>query len=245
MSQSKVSKIENGRVTPTVLDVDRILKALSVPSTVADEVLGLARLANTQFHDVRSSIRRGLHHRQRDLAALEASARQFRYFLPVMITGLLHTPAYARRSLSRFPGDQSETIARRLERQAVLQDESRSFCFVLTEAAIRWSLCPPTEMAEQLDHLVSVSLKPNVTVGIVPLAAEVPGTPLNTFTVYDDRLVTVETIGGLVVMHDPRDVALHLEVFEFFRGHAVADSGARAVIRQIADDFRARRPRGH
>jgi transcriptional regulator with XRE-family HTH domain len=240
MSQSKISKIENGRVIPTVLDVDRILRALHVPEDVADELLGLARLANTQFHDDRSALRRGLHHRQHDLAALEASARQLRYFLPVMITGLLHTPEYAKRSLERVSGDQSVTVAKRLERQAVLYDEIKSFSFLLTEAAVRWPLCPPSVMAIQLDRLVSVSTLPSVTIEIIPFASEVPGGPLNTFTVYDDRLVTAETIAGMVVMRDPRDVALHLEMFEFFQGHALSGDRARDLLGQIADEFRTR-----
>jgi len=240
MSQSKISKIETGRVTPTVLDVDRILRALHVPKEVADELLGLVQLANTQFHDVRSSLRRGLHHRQRELAGLETSARQLRYFLPVMITGILHTPEYARHSLRRTSGDQSLTIAKRLERQAILYDDTKSFSFLFTEAAVRWPLCPPQVMAIQLDRLVSVSTLPKVTIEIIPFTAEVPEAPLSTFTVYDDQLVTTETIAGLVLMRDPRDVALHLEMFEFFQEHALSGHRARDLLGQIADEFRRR-----
>ena len=36
----------------------------------------------TEYQDIRASVRRGLHHRQRELAALEAGARQMRHFLP-------------------------------------------------------------------------------------------------------------------------------------------------------------------
>jgi hypothetical protein len=238
MSQSKISKIENGRIIPTVLDVDRILKALNVPNDIGEELLNLVRLANTQFHDVRSSLRRGLHHRQQDLAALEASTRQLRYFLPVMITGLLHTPEYAKTSLGRTVADQSLTVGRRLERQAILYDETKSFYFLLTEAAARWQLCPPAVMAVQLDRLISVSRLPNVQMSLIPLASETPEAPLNSFTVYDDRIATAETIGGLVVMRDPRDVAIHLEAFAFFEQYAVFGDHTRSLLAEIADDFR-------
>jgi hypothetical protein len=157
-----------------------------------------------------------------------------------MITGLLHTPEYARRSLGRVSGDQSLTVAKRLERQAILYDETKSFVFLLTEAAVRWPLCPPAIMAIQLDRLVSVSLLPNVSLEIIPFASEVPEAPLNTFTVYDDRLVTAETIAGLVLMRDPRDVALHLEMFDFFQEHALPGDRMRDLLGQIAGEFRTR-----
>ena len=240
MSQSKISKIENGRLTPTVFDVDRILKALNVPQDIIEHLLGLARLANTHFHDVRSSQRRGLHHRQQELAALEAAASTTRYFLPVMITGLLHLPEYAARSFGTTTGDQTQAIAKRLDRQRILQDDTKSFIFLLTEAAVRWPLCPPSVMAAQVDRLISVSRCPAVTMGIIPLTTEVPDSPLNTFTVYDDRIVTAETVGGLVVMRDQRDVVLHLEAFAFFHRYALLDDDARLALSRIAQEFRMR-----
>ncbi|MBT8227473.1 MAG: helix-turn-helix domain-containing protein [Dactylosporangium sp.] len=240
MSQSKISKIENGRLTPTMLDVDRILKALGAPPQVVDELLGLARLAHTHFHSVRSSLRRGLHHRQRDLSALEREAGIVRFFLPAMITGLLHIPEYARRSLGNVSGDLTPTISRRLERQKILNDETKRFVFLVTEAALRWALCPPATMAKQVDHVASMSRRPNIVIGVIPLGAEVPDTPLNTFTIYDARLVTAETIGGLIIMRDPRDVELHLESFFSFEQHAVCGLRADEIMRRIVDDFRAR-----
>jgi hypothetical protein len=43
MPQSEVSRIESGRILPTVVDVERILTALKVPSEVAAALLSLAR----------------------------------------------------------------------------------------------------------------------------------------------------------------------------------------------------------
>ncbi|MFC9085490.1 Scr1 family TA system antitoxin-like transcriptional regulator [Nocardiopsis dassonvillei] len=144
MSQAKVSKIENGRVLPSVLDVERILRALDVPpgEEEAARLLELARVANTDYQGFRTALQRGLGETQRDLAAIEASASTIRFFLPCMITGLLQTPDYARQTLSHTlvnRGASWETaLARRLERQTVLYDEGKRFVFVLTEAALRW-----------------------------------------------------------------------------------------------------------
>jgi transcriptional regulator with XRE-family HTH domain len=126
MSQSKVSRIETGRLLPSVVDVEQVLTALEVDDATRHELLALARVANAEYQDVRASVRRGLHHRQREIAALEASATQVQHFLPALITGLLQIPEYMRAAMSTpiepAAGDVSRAIALKLERQAVLHD---------------------------------------------------------------------------------------------------------------------------
>jgi transcriptional regulator with XRE-family HTH domain len=238
MSQSKISKIETGKLLPSVVDVERILEAVNAPTELREEIVTLARLANTEFQDVRSLLRKGLDKRQNELASLEASSKELRYFLPSMITALISTPEYIRASLAHSPGDHSKAVAKKLERQAVLYDETKRFSFVLTESAARWPLCPPALMALQVDRLVSLSHLPNVQIGVIPLSPLAPRGPMNTFTVYDSRLVTAETFSGAIMMRDPRDVAFHLDLFTTFGGFAVFDDEARERLSVWAADFR-------
>lgn len=174
ISQSKISKLETGKVLPSAADVERILSALGVSEERQGELATLARLANTEFQSVRASLRRGLHQKQRELAALEADSQHIRFFLPLMITGLLQTPKYARASLANFPGDHPHAIAMRLDRQARLYDGSKRFSFILTEAAVRWQLCQPQAMAVQMGRIASLSKLPNVQLGIIPLPGMYP-----------------------------------------------------------------------
>jgi transcriptional regulator with XRE-family HTH domain len=239
MSQSKVSKIETGKILPSVLDVELILRALDAPADLVDDVVALARLANTEFQDVRSLLRKGLDRRQHELAGLETAATELRYFLPAMITSLISTPEYIRASLAHLPGDPAKAITKKLDRQAVLYDQSRTFTFILTESAARWGLCPPHVMALQLDRLVSLSWLSNVGIGVLPAGSHIPRGPLNTFTVYDDRIVTAETFGGVIIMRDPRDVAFHRRLFDLFTSHAEFGDDARARLEKWARECRA------
>lgn len=238
MSQSKVSKIETGKILPSVLDVELMLRALEAPPDLVDDVVALARLANTEFQDVRSLLRKGLDRKQDELAGLEAAAVRLCYFLPAMITSLLSTPEYIQASLAHLPGDVSRAITKKLERQAVLYDESRTLTFILTESAVRWALCPPHIMALQIDRLVSLSRLPNVSLGVLPAGSHIPRGPLNTFTIYDDRIVTAETFGGAIVMRDPRDIAFHLRLFELFTGYAQFGDDAREHLGEWAHTVR-------
>jgi transcriptional regulator with XRE-family HTH domain len=238
MSQSKVSKIETGKLLPSAVDVELILRALEAPDDLIDDVVALARLANTEFQDVRSLLRKGLDRKQHELAGLEASATRLCYFLPAMITSLISTPEYIRASLGHLPADVSKTVTSKLDRQAILYDESRTFTFILTESAARWALCPPRLMALQADRLISLSRLPNVRIGVLPAGLHIPRGPLNTFTIYDDRIVTAETFGGAIIMRDPRDVAYHLRLFEFFTSYAQFDDDARGHLEKWASACR-------
>ena len=239
ISQSKISKIETGKVLPSVSDVERILSALGLGADRVVELIALARLANTEFQSVRASLQRGLHQKQRELAALEADSQHIRFFLPLMITGLLQTPEYARASVANFPGDHPQAIAKRLDRQAALYNPAKRFTFVLTEAAVRWRLCEPRVMAVQMGRLASLSELPNIRLGVIPLDRYVPDGPLNTFTVYDERIATAETFGGVIMMRDLRDVNYHLELFAFFEKYAVFGNEVRVLLESYAQAFRA------
>jgi transcriptional regulator with XRE-family HTH domain len=220
MSQSKVSRIETGRLLPTVVDVDRILTGLGADPATRSGLLDLARLANTEYQDIRASVRRGLHHRQRELAALEAGAKEIRHFLPALITGLLQTPEYMRAAMNTpvepAAGDTTTALALKLERQAILHDKTKRFEFLLTESAVRWQLCEPALMALQLDRLVSLSWLPNLRLGVLPLTAQAGNGPFHTFVSYDDHLVTIELFTGQLVLRDPKDIDHYHALFTFF-----------------------------
>lgn len=234
MSQSKISRIENGKARPSLLDLERILRAVVAPPEVIEDVIALARLDNTEWQDLRSLRRRGLEKKQTELAALESSSAEFRFFLLSMITGLLSTPEYIRASLAHSPTDVTRTIARKLERQEVLYDTKKRFTFLLTEQAVRWPLLPPAAMAMQIDRLASLTYLPNVKLGVIPMTGYKSTAPMDTFTVYDDALATVENTTGIVILRDPRDIEMHLELFSTLEGYALFGAEARALLAEWA-----------
>ncbi|WP_032918189.1 helix-turn-helix transcriptional regulator [Streptomyces rimosus] len=230
MSQSKVSRIESGKVRPSLVDVEQILKALDAPSKMVEDVSALARLANTEWQNLRELRRKGLGSRQAELKALEASSTHLRYLLLSMITGLLATSEYVRASLAHSPVDTRKAIAGKLERQAVLNDTAKRFTFILTEQAARWPVVSPLALAEQLDRLSSLTYRPNVRIGLLPVGAVTPRTPLNTFTIYDASLATVETSTGSLVLRDARDVQSYLDEFSGYEECALFGAEARAKL---------------
>ncbi|WNE97106.1 helix-turn-helix transcriptional regulator [Streptomyces luomodiensis] len=239
MSQTKISNIEGAKLTPSLVDVELILRALKAPSDLASQVAALARTANTEWQDVWSQRRTGLEKKQNELAGFERSSTEFRYFLLSMVTGLLATPDYVRASLAHISGDHSKAIARKLERQSVLYDTSKRFTFILTEQAVRWPFLPAPAMAMQIDRLASISLLPNIRLGVIPFDAHVPVGPLNTFTIYDARIATVETQTGAMIFRDRRDVSAYLDEFAAYEGFALFGEKCRERLSEWANQCRS------
>ncbi|MFJ8842079.1 helix-turn-helix domain-containing protein [Streptomyces cyaneofuscatus] len=236
MSQSKISRFENNTARPSLVDVEQLLRGLEATPAVAAEVMALARIAQTEWQDGRALRRKGLDKKQLQLAGLEASSADFRYFLLSMITGLLATPAYVRASLGAAPPEQlAKAIARKLERQRVLFDRSKTFTFLLTEQAVRYRLLSPGEMAMQMDHLVSLSRQPNVRIGMIPMGTPLGPGALNTFTVYDAALATAELDLGAVVFRDSRDVKELLRRFSTYEERALFGDEARKMLTEWAE----------
>ncbi|MFE6489782.1 DUF5753 domain-containing protein, partial [Streptomyces sp. NPDC057757] len=178
-------------------------------------------------------------HKQQELASLESSSTEFRFFLLSMITGLLSTPEYIRASLAHLEGDQSRLIARKLSRQEVLYDTSKKFTFLLSEMAVRWPLIAAPAMAMQLDRLASISRLPNVRIGVIPLKGLMPVAPMDTFTIYDTSLVTIETTSGVLALRDSKDVAIHLESYSTMESYALFGQEMRNLLERWSDDFRS------
>jgi transcriptional regulator with XRE-family HTH domain len=245
MSQSKISRIESGRVLPSITEVERILTALKVPTNQAAELLALAKIANTDFLSRRKMRRLGATYRQREIAALMDQSSHIRFVLPTALPGLLQTPEYVRSNvsdpMSRVSDDQKPVLlAAKLASREALQRPDKRFSFLLTEAAVRRRVASSADMAEQVEHLVSASSMATVDLEVIPLDAEAAKWPINIFIIYDERLVIVETEAGSMALRDPVDVREHLELFEYYRRNALAGEECREFLRVIAADFRNR-----
>ena len=115
------------------------------------------------------------------------------------VPGLFQTAEYARARFEEavrvhgLPSDVEEAVRARLRRQDVLYRPDKRFRFVVTEAALRFRLCPDEAMLAQLERLVALSAMRNVELGIVGFDAKYVVSPRHGFWIHDDDLVTVET----------------------------------------------------
>ena len=240
MSQSKVSKLETGRLTPSPEDVEAIGVALKVAARERKRLVEQAVALGNEFKTWRQANRRGVTKVQQQLAALERNTTTFRYFNPAGIPGLLQSAEYARLVLVRRVTEReqlSTVVAARVARQEALFDNGKVFSFVLTEAALRWRLGPPSVQVQQLAHIQSLASLANVEVGVIEWHVQAPLIPLNAFSVYDDQLATVETLSGEVTLRDDEDVGYYLATFNELAELASFGLRATHVLQRIQADL--------
>ncbi|MCX4749061.1 helix-turn-helix domain-containing protein [Kitasatospora sp. NBC_01287] len=240
MSPSKLSRIETGKLSPSVMDADRILTALGVSDEVRAGLIEVARREATEAIAWRSYRRTGLHHHQDAIRAVESDTTVQRVFQPSCIPGLCQTPEYIRAILDRKELTEdivTRTVAARLHRQSALFDSTRSFRYLITESVLRWRLLSPPEMAVQLDRLTTLSRLPNVWLGIVPLSAPMSEVSTSSFIVYDSRLVIVEIPHAEITTTEPKDIELYRAKFDNFELSAIVGDAMRNMIEGIRDEF--------
>ncbi|TYC17755.1 helix-turn-helix domain-containing protein [Actinomadura syzygii] len=240
MSKSKLSKIENGHLTPSVIDVERILNALGVPEEVKAEFLEAARVAATEAIAWRLYRRLGFHKHQAEIQAIEARTSLLRLFQPSVVPGLLQTPEYARTVLAgkHLTEDVLDrTIGARLQRQEALYDPACGFHFLMTESVLRWQIVPRAMLATQLDRIISLSRLPNVQIAVIQLGTTLPEPPTSSFVMFDARLVIVEIPHCEITTREPKDIELYLAKFQRLSAAALLDDEMRSFVTAIRDEL--------
>ena len=233
--QSKISKIENGRQMPTEDDITTWAEACSASRHETDDLLGLLAEIHGLHREWRQRSRAGQAAIQQDYDALARDATVIRNVETVGIPGLLQTAAYARcrivensRLHSTSDTDIDTATAERMRRQQVLYDTTKTFEFVITEAALRLLLCPADVMLAQLDRLLALTGMPNLTLAIIPFGVPLQVAPQHGFILFDN-LAIVETF-TTEAMHRGPEAATYAQIMDGLRAEAVTDEPARRLI---------------
>ncbi|GAB2835064.1 helix-turn-helix domain-containing protein [Lentzea nigeriaca] len=240
---SKISKLENGRQTPTDHDVREWTRATESEGET-EALLASLHTLEVQHADWQRLFGTGMRAHQRTILETEAKVRFYRVFESMIIPGLLQTPEYARVCLSHgaplfgLHHDIDEAVQVRMQRQAVLYQPYRRFHFVITEAALRYRLCEPEVMLGQLDRLMSLSTLPTVKLGVIGF--ETPygvAFPKHGFWLLDEDLVTAETFSAELNLAQPQEIELYGKIFESLAGIASYGRAARRIIMRVIDDL--------
>jgi transcriptional regulator with XRE-family HTH domain len=230
MSQPKISRIERGQGLSNPADVGAIARALGADEHQARALMDRAQRAHERMTDWRPAS--GLADQQRMLAELESQATVTRALEPALVPGLLQTSGYAKAVFQSFQrlqllgGDLSEsmllaTVSARVRRQEVLADRSKTFQFVLGEAALKRRIFPAAEMLAQINHLREVAAQHtnvNITVITDDAPAEIP--VLHSFMLLDDNLVAIDLYNRGLFSRNRRDMDDYRRVFDALEARA-------------------------
>lgn len=241
---SKVSKLELGRQSPTDDDL-RAWANVTNSEAETDALLAWLHTLEIQHAEWKRVLKIGLGSHQKELIEQDAGTKLYRVFESAFIPGLLQTSEYARARFARAvivhktPNDVNEAVRVRMQRQEVLYRPEKRFHFVLTEAALRYRLCPIDAMLPQLDRLVSLSALRNLRLGIIGFTAPYDSDPRHGFWLLDDDRVRVETFSAELNLRQPLEIALYSGVFGQLADVASYGREARTIITHVMDDLAA------
>lgn len=239
LSQSKISRFENGVLMPTADEVDALCRLYRARADTRRSLIRVARDIREESTSARVVLQRGAWRLQQRIGRIEAASARIRSFNPSFMIGLLQTRPYIRAMFDDVADDDEEleqTVEARVERQELLQT-GREFTLLMTEGALRFNLGSDSVMREQLEHVEEATHLTNVHVGIISQTTPATIPPLHGFHIYDSRAVILGTLTATAVITDSRDVRDYEKHFTELEELASFGADARAVIHRVAHDF--------
>ncbi|NWF27967.1 helix-turn-helix domain-containing protein [Streptomyces sp. PKU-EA00015] len=246
VSQSKISRLENGRRSISQRDVRDLCGVYEVEDhRIVDSLMQMAKDSRQQgwwhaFGDIPYSVYIGL----------ETDAASLRVYEPQVVPGLLQTRQYAEALIAgALPEsgitDIEKRVSVRLRRQERIRDAEHPLRLwaVIDEAALRRRVGDRQLMREQLEHLVELSHQPHVTVQVLPFDMGAhPGINgqyaiLEFPDASDSSVVYIEGVTSDLYLEKANDVQKYSVMYEHLRAQALNVEQTRQFIETIAKDY--------
>ncbi|MEU6502634.1 helix-turn-helix transcriptional regulator [Streptomyces californicus] len=246
VSQSKISRLENGRRSISQRDVRDLCGVYEVEDhRIVDSLMQMAKDSRQQgwwhaFGDIPYSVYIGL----------ETDAESLRVYEPQMIPGLLQTRAYAEALIGgALPEAPPSDIEKRVNVRSRRQDRVNSpdnplrLWAVIDESALRRVVGDKQVMLDQLEHLVEQSHLPHVTVQVLPFDMGAhPGINgqyaiLEFPDAADSSVVYIEGVTSDLYLEKANDVQRYSVMYEHLRAQALNVEQTREFISKIAKSY--------
>ncbi|MFJ9829246.1 helix-turn-helix domain-containing protein [Streptomyces sp. NPDC101160] len=247
VSQSKISRLENGRRSISQRDVRDLCGVYEVEDErVVDSLMQMAKDSRQQgwwhaFGDIPYSVYIGL----------ETDAESLRVYEPQIIPGLLQTHAYAEAVIAgALPESTQADIEKRVQvrtrrQERIREDGERPLRLwaVIDEGALRRVVGGRQVMVEQLEHLVEQSHLPHVTVQVLPFHMGAhPGISghyaiLEFPDTSDSSVVYIEGVTSDLYLEKAQDVGKYSVMYEHLRAQALNADDTRAYIMKMAKRY--------
>jgi transcriptional regulator with XRE-family HTH domain len=247
-SESKISRMELGRVGFKERDVADLLDHYGVDAEQRATLLERVRDANTPgwwqpYSDVTPSW-------FQMYLGLEAAATRIRTYEAQFVPGLLQTEEYARAVVrlghgSAGPEELERRVALRLQRQQEVlhRPDPPGLWAVVDEAALRRPVGGRAVMRDQIEALAALLSKtpPHVRLQVIPLAAGGHSATGGAFSIlrFADQalpdLVYLEQLTGALYLERPEDVDSYAEVVTRLSVEAAHPNGTIDILQGILD----------
>lgn len=247
LSEASISRIERGKQTILPRTVRTLCQLYEVGAPQVDMLMRQAEESND----------RGLLPLDSDTAPdwsapffeMEAEASEIWTYQAQSVPGLLQCPNYIRAIVTAAEvtgADPESSVELRTARQRRLTStRPPKLHAVLDEAVVRRPVGGPEAMADQLDHLVTMSDLAHITLQVLPFDAGAHIAMTGSFTMlrFPDELemnaVFLEHDHAGLMAERPRDIARYGHMFERLCVESLSPQDSRALLDSLATQYRA------
>jgi transcriptional regulator with XRE-family HTH domain len=242
--RGKVGRFEaNQWKRPEMSDIRDLLRIYDAPPGVQDELEELAIRARARpwwrdFPEIFDN----------EFPGFENDATRIRVFMPLILPGLLQTPAYVEslmRAGSRPPAWRERALQTRLRRQEILDRTGAAvpkLSAVITEASLMYRWGTRADRYEQVVHLAAMGSRPNVELRIQRFVdGPYPGmhSMINIFGFPDGEpnLVYMETDYAIEEVSSAESVNTYVQAFGRASEGALEPADTAVFLRQLAEQL--------
>ncbi|MDX6345548.1 MAG: hypothetical protein QOF84_338 [Streptomyces sp.] len=246
VSQSKISRLENGRRSISQRDVRDLCGVYGVDDPhMVESLMNMARESRQQgwwhaFGDVPYSVYIGL----------EMEAASLRTYESLIVPGLLQTRTYAEAVIfgmgpEATPAEIQKRVDVRLKRQERVTDPELPLRLwvVVDESALRREVGGSQVMYEQLEHLADMSTLPHITVQVLPHDVGAHPGMYGAFAVLefedsaDSSVVYLEGVTSDLYLEKHTDVQKYAMMYEHLRAQALNPEKSREFVLDVAKEY--------
>jgi transcriptional regulator with XRE-family HTH domain len=239
-SPSKVSRLETGQRGASARDIRDLSDLYGVQAERRQQLIDLAAAGKQQAWWQARNLPYS------NYVGLEEAASRIQDFGLGLIPGLLQTADYARAVLNAIHPPLSENViaqrlAVRMKRQQLLESKSAPlFDAVIDEAVLHRVAGDRSVMKSQLQHLLTASDLPTVTIRVLPYELGILPVTNNKFIILSfeqpavQGVVFIEGLTGDLYLDDASDLQAYGEAFRAMSSMAAAPGDSREIIAAIA-----------
>lgn len=247
-SQAKVSRLERGVTLAKPAEVVEWTRQLHATPELRRRLIELAEEQGIELLEWKRAMAPGRRRVQEEINTLEAAASAIWVFSMDVLPGLSQTAQYAeamfRIGRDRAISDQeaAEAVEARMNRQAALNNRSKRFKLLYSEAALRRSLLTKAAMQAQIDQLIEMASLPNVEMGVIPFSARERTHTYHAFAILgdprvdDNAMVLAETVTRTLTIRAADEVREYIAHYERLAEGALFGDDLPRLLREVSEE---------
>lgn len=242
-SKATLSRVERGETTISPGDARLLMTHYGVPADALESFADLAYAAKEPgwWQRYKSALPDWFSL----FVGVESAAHRIRTYEPELIPGILQIPEYSRALVEKdvqVPSAEQQVqdaVNLRQRRQEKLTgDNPANLLVVISESALLRQVGGPEAHREQLEYLLAMSLRDNISIKILPFASGAHAASYGSFVLLDYTVVNkdyalayVEYSGGAIYLEAEDEISLHAQIFNSLWQDAAPPAATEGLIK--------------